>query len=209
MKPWLFDILACPIDKNFPLKLYIFSYETPAKVFESLLAILINRDINEIEYENIINVSYEGEKIKIQDNLVLEETELVPYLKLIKKSLEELENVYDLSTIANSKQLLNQIRTDIKGVIHNCIKDASKEVLKEIYPELIVINNYKFEIEIKTGILFCSECKRWFPIIDTIPQLLPDEYRDEKIELEFLKTNKNLLDDEFFHQELKPFNLEI
>lgn len=39
MKPWLLDILACPMDKFFPLKLYIFSYETTAEEFKEFLAI--------------------------------------------------------------------------------------------------------------------------------------------------------------------------
>ena len=37
--------------------------------------------------------------------------------------------------------------------------------------------------------------------------MLPDEYRDEEKDTQFLKTNKNLLDDEFLKQDLKPFNL--
>ncbi|GAH22530.1 unnamed protein product [marine sediment metagenome] len=48
---------------------------------------------------------------------------------------------------------------------------------------------------------------RWYPIIETIPQMLPDEYRDEKAEIKFLKTNKDLLDNAFFKQNLKPFNV--
>ena len=37
--------------------------------------------------------------------------------------------------------------------------------------------------------------------------MLPDEYRDEKAEIKFLKTNKDLLDNAFFKQNLKPFNV--
>jgi len=37
--------------------------------------------------------------------------------------------------------------------------------------------------------------------------MLPDEYRNADKELEFLKNNKNLLDENFFHQDLKPFNI--
>jgi hypothetical protein len=37
--------------------------------------------------------------------------------------------------------------------------------------------------------------------------MLPDEYRDEKKDIEFLQTNKNLLDQEFLTQDLKPFNI--
>ncbi|KKM25652.1 hypothetical protein LCGC14_1592820, partial [marine sediment metagenome] len=52
-----------------------------------------------------------------------------------------------------------------------------------------------------------NKCKRWYPIIETIPQMLPDNYRDEIKEINFLKTNKNLLNEEFFNQDLKPFNI--
>jgi hypothetical protein len=63
------------------------------------------------------------------------------------------------------------------------------------------------EIEISSGLLFCNTCTRWYPIIESIPQMLPDEYRDEKNEINFLQTNKNLMDEKFFKQDLKPYNL--
>jgi uncharacterized protein YbaR (Trm112 family) len=43
------------------------------------------------------------------------------------------------------------------------------------------------------GILYCSKCSRFFPIIEEIPILLPDELRDKKMEIEFLKTYKEKL----------------
>ena len=49
MKPWLFDILACPIDKHFPLKLFIFTYETKQEEFESFLNVYQKRDIDQIK----------------------------------------------------------------------------------------------------------------------------------------------------------------
>ena len=79
--------------------------------------------------------------------------------------------------------------------------------IDDILPELYLINKLKIEIEIETGLLFCEKCKRWFPIIETIPQMLPDEYRDKENEINFLQTNKNLLDVEFLNQNLKPFNI--
>jgi len=207
MKTWLFDILACPIDKNFPLRLYIFSYETPNEKIDLILDNFKDRALEKIKSENIIHLYQENGEILIQDDLVLEKTPLLKYLKKVKKSLEELDNIYDLSERVNIKTLLNYIRTDIHSKIEKSINNLPENGLDEILPELMLINKYKFDIEIETGILFCPECKRWFPIIDTIPQMLPDEYRNEKEELEFLKTNKNLLDEEFFHQNLKPFNL--
>ncbi len=33
---------------------------------------------------------------------------------------------------------------------------------------------------IKTGVIVCLDCGRWYPIEDTIAYMLSDEYRDEK-----------------------------
>ena len=43
------------------------------------------------------------------------------------------------------------------------------------------------------GALFCSKCSRFYPIIEEIPIMLPDELRDKKLEIEFLKNNKENL----------------
>ena len=43
------------------------------------------------------------------------------------------------------------------------------------------------------GALFCPKCSRFYPIIEEIPIMLPDELRDKKHELEFLKNNKEQL----------------
>jgi len=207
MKPWLLDILACPIDKKYPLQLYIFSFENPKEIFSSILEIAKYNDLKRIKSENVVKTSQVDGQLNVQDDIVLEKTPVLSYLDLIKRSLDELESVVDLTEIKSSKTLLNYIRSDIYKKIENSSKILPKNDLDDILPELVIINKYKFEIEIDTGILFCPECKRWFPIIDTIPQMLPDDYRDEKLELEFLKNNKNLLDEKFLQQDLKPFKL--
>ena len=43
------------------------------------------------------------------------------------------------------------------------------------------------------GALFCPKCSRFYPIIEEIPIMLPDELRDKKQEMEFLKINKDTL----------------
>ena len=57
--------------------------------------------------------------------------------------------------------------------------------------ELFEINQ-KGDI-ISEGALFCPKCDRFYPIIEEIPIMLPDELRDKKQEMEFLKTNKDKL----------------
>lgn len=62
------------------------------------------------------------------------------------------------------------------------------------YPlELFEINE-KEDI-ILEGVLFCAKCSRFYPIIDEIPIMLPDELRDKKQEREFLKKHKDTLPD--------------
>ena len=55
-----------------------------------------------------------------------------------------------------------------------------------------------FELDLKNeiieeGALFCVSCSRFYPIIDEIPIMLPEELRNKKQELEFLKKNKDSL----------------
>ena len=57
--------------------------------------------------------------------------------------------------------------------------------------ELFVING-KEDI-ISEGAIFCPKCSRFYPIIEEIPIMLPDELRDKKQEIEFLKKFKDQL----------------
>ena len=57
--------------------------------------------------------------------------------------------------------------------------------------ELFEIN--KKEDIILEGVLFCTKCSRFYPIIEEIPIMLPDELRDKKQEIEFLENHKNTL----------------
>ena len=47
-------------------------------------------------------------------------------------------------------------------------------------------NAEKEELVIEEGILFCNQCRRFYPIIDEIPIMLPDELRDRDKDLRFL-----------------------
>jgi uncharacterized protein len=46
-------------------------------------------------------------------------------------------------------------------------------------------------IVIIEGILYCKKCLRFYPIIDEIPIMLPDELREKEKDLEFLNKWKN------------------
>jgi len=207
MRPWLCDILACPIDKFFPLELVIFSFETDENIFKEILEAYDKRDIISIKKENIIEIEQKNDELLLKDEIVIEKSKLGIYINAIISSVKEVDNISDKSSSELSKQCIHIIQNDIKQKLKAFSNNLMNEYIDPILPELYLLNKFKTEIEIETGILFCSQCKRWFPIIETIPQMLPDEYRDEEADILFLKTNKDLLDNAFFKQNLKPFNL--
>jgi len=207
MKPWLFDILACPIDKYFPLKLYIFSFETKAEEFQAFIDIYEKRDLTFIKEQKVIEVSQERDFLFIKDNITIEKSPLKSYLGLIISSINELDNIFDRTKNTHSIKCFNIIKIEIKQKIVEFLNNFKFNNIENIFPELFFLNKIKVETEIESGLLFCDKCNRWYPIIDTIPQMLPDQFRDKKKDIEFLKINKNLLDEEFFNQNLKPFNL--
>ena len=110
----MLDILACPMDKNYPLDLI----ELQVKEFE-------NDNLRESDFLN-------DDKTSKKNNLVINQ-----------------EN-------------------DSRG-------EGTKDKI------IIIIE----------GILYCKKCLRFYPIIDEIPIMLPDELREKEKDLEFLKKWKN------------------
>jgi len=53
----------------------------------------------------------------------------------------------------------------------------------------------------------CEGCGRWYPIIETIPHMLPDDLREEIEDKDFLKKWKKELPKRVLAKG-KPFNLE-
>ena len=56
------------------------------------------------------------------------------------------------------------------------------------------------------GALYCNDCSRFFPIIEEIPIMLPDELRDKKQEIDFLQNNKTKLPEKIIKQ-ASPWHL--
>lgn len=119
MKKYMLDILACPIDKYYPLE-------------------LIELTIKNIEKDN---------------------------LKDIKHSTNNEENNNSIKKIQSNSRLNHK----------NEIPDNEQVT--------VVID----------GILLCKKCSRFYPIIDEIPIMLPDELRDKQKDLQFLKKWENYI----------------
>lgn len=53
---------------------------------------------------------------------------------------------------------------------------------------------------VKEGILFCTKCNRYYPIIDEIPVMLPDELREKQRDIDFLKKWQGKIPDKVIKQ---------
>jgi len=128
MKYRLIDILACPICKNFPLKLIVIK-------------------------ENY----YPKREVKLEEKPLCE-----LYCGLQQKYIREVKEVS----------------------CEDCIKR-----------------------EVDIGILICVKCKRWYPILDEIPRMLPDELRSKNEDIAFLRKYRDYIPIEILVNG-KPFNLK-
>ncbi len=59
---------------------------------------------------------------------------------------------------------------------------------------------------IADGVLLCSECARYYPIVEEIPIMLPDNLRTRKDDLAFLEKWKGSLPEKVVHGG-KPWSL--
>jgi uncharacterized protein YbaR (Trm112 family) len=62
------------------------------------------------------------------------------------------------------------------------------------------------DVVIEDGILFCNTCLRFYPIVEEIPIILPDELRDKNNDLDFLKKWGNSLPEKVVKRSL-PWHL--
>ena len=123
MKKNMLDILACPLDKNYPLE-------------------LIELNVKELEKEDKVKENYHP----------LHNDENTP---IVKKNN------------SGGGNKANEIKRNDNKVI-------------------IVID----------GILYCKKCSRFYPIIDEIPIMLPDELREKEKDLQFLTKWKHSIPEE-------------
>lgn len=97
-----------------------------------------------------------------------------PFDKVSSLELIELvtKNNISLTHYDEEDYQSSSLENKLSNTIHyNNVNDALKEV-----------NDIVIE-----GILFCNTCMRFYPIMDEIPIILPDDLRDKSRDLEFLK----------------------
>jgi uncharacterized protein len=62
------------------------------------------------------------------------------------------------------------------------------------------------ELVIKDGVLFCSKCLRFYPIIEEIPIMLPDDLRDKEKDIQFLQKWEQKIPDKITRK-ARPWHL--
>jgi len=73
------------------------------------------------------------------------------------------------------------------------------------FPLEIFESNSKEQIVLE-GAIYCSKCSRFYPIIEEIPIMLPDELRNKDQDMEFLKRNQTKLPEKIIKQ-ASPWHL--
>ena len=203
MKLWLLEILACPIDKSFPLELTVFKWEDEGNLddkINQLIEMYKNKQVLPPKTETPLHLEIRDDnKIYINDFLILKPTPLEVYLQELINKLAELDFVHDISqwqgeialkmcseTIKeNLKEALKKI-TEMSKI--NPTHEDSEEIMKiyeSIIPDLEFLNLFKYNLEIDEAVIKCSKCNRWFPVFETIPQMLPDEVRNSETDRKF------------------------
>ncbi|MEJ7640872.1 MAG: Trm112 family protein [Candidatus Nitrosocosmicus sp.] len=62
------------------------------------------------------------------------------------------------------------------------------------------------DVVIEDGVLFCNSCLRFYPIVEEIPIILPDELRDKNNDLDILRKWSNSLPEKVVKRSL-PWHL--
>jgi uncharacterized protein YbaR (Trm112 family) len=167
MKPWLLNILACPIDKHHPLEAYFFKWETGVDEMEKM-----NREAgNPSKY---FKKQYQHLAKQIADGTISP-----PAMNEIR---DESESRDALELYGDVKKFIERLGFEEKLV---------EERLVRAYPEGIdVLYRYLNLVEVEEGLLRCNKCGRWYPIgsaVETIPELMPDDLRERERDLKWLE----------------------
>jgi uncharacterized protein YbaR (Trm112 family) len=166
LKPWLLNVLACPIDKHHPLEAYFYKWETTDDELEK-----INRDAGKPNKH--FSKQYGHLSKQITDGTI---------------SLTSLKDIKDETGNSDTLKLLADVSKFMARLEYE--PELTVDTLKK-YPEgMDILYRYLNLIEVEEGLLRCPECGRWYPIgnsVETIPELMPDDLRDKERDLAWLE----------------------
>jgi uncharacterized protein YbaR (Trm112 family) len=187
MKPWLLNILACPIDKHHPLNAYFFTWETDAGT--------INRLAKDV-----------GLPVEKHEN---------GYRQIAKQyvdgtiSPEAIKKIKD-SSDSNDTPTLLAVALDVLNRLGGLQEPSEESLLQEHKRDLDALYRFMNLVEVDKGLLVCPECGRWYPIgsaVETIPEMLPDDLREKDRDLKWMERWTTLIPKRII-EEGKPYSLK-
>lgn len=227
MRIWLLDILACPICKYYPLDLTLLKWETEDGLFSKVESAFMKRQLPVLEESCIltlpngkrdkcIKILEEGQ-FQIEDEFSREKKPFVDYLRVINDKTKSAQTIQDL-TGSSATRVLDQVKTKAIDKVKRTLKQFEtignkagigdeKKSLQEIMPEIHLLNWYFFLTEADEALIGCKKCHRWYPVIETIPHMLPDDLRNADEDVAFLKKWSTKLSKDVLN-EGKPFNVK-
>jgi len=227
MRIWLLDILACPICKYYPLDLEILNWETDDKLFSRVGSAFKGRELSVLEENSILTLPngkkdkcvkiVEDGRIQIEDEFSREKKPLPDYLRILEEKAKSTQTISDL-TESSATKLLEQVKLKATDRIGKTLKqfdvakgkistDQEKKTLEDILPEIYLLNWYFFLTEVDEALINCEKCQRWYPVIETIPHMLPDDLRNSDEDIAFLKKWSPKIPEKVLN-EGKPFNVK-
>ena len=118
---------------------------------------------------------------------------------IIKKDLEQ------KFSYKHQQNKSYQKNNDVESITsYNEYEEQKKNKIDAYHDDLFA--DEELDIVIEEGILFCNRCFRFFPIVEEIPIILPDEIRDKDKDLELLKKWRNSLPEKVVKKAL-PWHL--
>ena len=187
MKPWLLNILACPIDKHHPLEAHFFTWEMSDEEIKN-------------NAENVGGSSPEEEK---------------NYKQLAKQLMDGTISPPAMKNITDSSksQITRGLLTSALEALTNIEVTGGKgenELFYGYSQNIDALNRFMHLLEVGTGLLICPKCGRWYPIgsaVETIPEMLPDNLRERNRDLEWMEKWSHLIPSKVLEEGI-PYNLK-
>ena len=112
-------------------------------------------------------------------------------LELIELNVKELEKEEDDKVKENHHSLNRNENNPIVKKKNNDNNNGGENKANDKIKQ-----NEDVFIIVIDGILYCKKCSRFYPIIDEIPIMLPDELREKEKDLQFLTKWKHSIPEE-------------
>jgi uncharacterized protein YbaR (Trm112 family) len=156
---------------------------------------IISKNMQQLqENSSIIHLVKQNDGIHFYDTNVIDPLPLREYIKSYLDILEEFSIIFDHSKSKPVNEALyvvtHTIYPKMRSIFSKIAKNLNdiknvEEIISPIFQDLIFLNIFLTYLEIEEGLLVCTHCKRWYPIIKTIPRIYPKTMKRQEMDIEF------------------------